>query len=98
MLFRSKRIIDCAFAEAKRMLTDKREQLELIAQALLEYETLDGAQIADLIELGEMKNPPRSPKPPDLPPEALPTASKKKNEDDIEDGDGPLPEPVGAPA
>ncbi|MFM1560938.1 MAG: ATP-dependent zinc metalloprotease FtsH [Roseibacillus sp.] len=93
-----KRIIDCAFAEAKRMLTDKREQLELIAQALLEYETLDGAQIADLIELGEMKNPPRSPKPPDLPPEVLPTASKKKNEDDIEDGDGPLPEPMGAPA
>lgn len=93
-----KRIIDNAYAEAKRILTENRDKLELIATALLEYETLDGAQIADLIEHGEMKNPPSSPKPPELPSETPPAPTKKKNEDDVEDDDGPLPDPVGAPA
>ncbi len=93
-----KRIIDRAYAEAKRLLSEKRDKLELIAQALLEYETLDGPQIMDLIEHGEMKSPPRSPKPPELPQEHPPAAPEKKDEDDVEDDDGPLPEAVGAPA
>ena len=93
-----RRIIDRAYAEAKRMLNEKRDKLELIAQALLEFETLDGAQIMDLIEHGEMKNPPRSPKPPELPHESPPATPKQKSEDDVEDDDGPLPEAVGAPA
>ena len=92
-----KRIIDRAYADAKRILSEKRDKLELIAEALLEYETLDGAQICDLIEHGEMKNPPRTPKPPELPSDSAPATSSKKGEDDVED-DGPLPDPVGAPA
>ena len=92
-----KRIIDRAYAEAKRILSEKRDKLELIAEALLEYETLDGSQICDLIEHGEMKNPPQNPTPPELPSDSPPAISRKKGEDDVED-DGPLPEPVGAPA
>jgi cell division protease FtsH len=92
-----KSIIDRAYADAKRILSEKRDKLELIAEALLEYETLDGAQICDLIEHGEMKNPPRTPKPPELPSDSAPATSSKKGEDDVED-DGPLPDPVGAPA
>lgn len=93
-----KRIIDKAYADAKHLLTEKRDKLELIAKALLEYETLDGDQIRDLIEHGEMKNPPRSPKPPELPQENTAAESKKAGGDDVEDDDGPLPDPVGAPA
>lgn len=93
-----KRIIDRAYSEAKRILSEKRDRLELIAEALLEYETLDGSQITDIVEFGEMKNPPRSTKPPELPQETPPAAPKKKSEDDVEDDDGPLPEAVGAPA
>ena len=89
-----KRIIDRAYADAKRHLTEKRDKLELIAEALLEYETLDGDHIRDLIEHGEMKNPPRSPKPPVLPQENPPAETKKSGEED----EGPLPDPVGAPA
>ena len=67
-----RRIIDRAYADAKQILTENRDKLELIAEALLEYETLDGSHICDLIEHGEMKNPPRSPKPPELPSERWP--------------------------
>jgi cell division protease FtsH len=80
------------------MLNEKREQLELIAQGLLEYETLDGKQIQDILEFGEMKNPPRPTTPPDLPQETPPASSVKRSEDDIENDDGPVAEPVGAPA
>ena len=80
------------------MLTEQRDKLELIAEALLEFETLDGSQIIDLIEHGEMKNPPRSPKPPELPSNPSPAASMQSDGEDNEEDDGPLPEPVGAPA
>ena len=93
-----KAIIDRAYAEAKRILNEKREQLELIAQGLLEYETLDGKQIQDILEFGEMKNPPRPTSPPDLPQETPPVSPVKRSEDDIGDDDGPVGEPVGAPA
>lgn len=94
-----RRIIDRAYADAKKILTEKRDKLELIAEALLEYETLDGSHIIDLIEHGEMKNPPRSPRPPELPAseEQEPSATAD-SDDDREKGDGPLPDPLGAPA
>ena len=93
-----RRIIDSAYADAKKILTENRDKLELIAEALLEFETLDGSQIIDLIEHGEMKNPPRSPKPPELPSDTEPVAQAKDDTDQQEEDDGPMPEPVGAPA
>jgi len=56
-----KRIIDEAYKRATDIIEAHRSQLEAIAQALLEYETLDGAQIKDLIETGKMSNPPSRP-------------------------------------
>ena len=93
-----RRIIDRAYADAKQILTENRDKLELIAEALLEYETLDGSHIGDLIEHGEMKNPPRSPKPPELPSDDASASASKKEGDDLEDGYGPPPDPLGAPA
>jgi cell division protease FtsH len=94
-----KRVIDRAYTEAKRILIERRKELELIAEALLEYETLDADHINDLLEHGEMKNPPSSPKPPSLPEDE----PRKKKESTVgeeeEDDDGPLPGTVvGAPA
>ncbi len=40
-----RRIIDHAYAEAKRILTERREDLEALAKGLLEYETLSGDEI-----------------------------------------------------
>jgi len=64
-------ISDTAYARAKKLLTAHREQLEKIAKALLEFETLDGDQIRDIIEHGEMKNPPLPP-PKEEPPRTEP--------------------------
>ena len=64
-----KRLIDDAYRQATEILEAKRDKVELIAKALLEFETLDGSQIADLINLGVMTNPPViAIKPPPLPP------------------------------
>ncbi len=39
------------------MLTDHRDQLELLAQALLEYETLNGEEIDQLLKDGKIDRP-----------------------------------------
>lgn len=45
-----RRISDAALARARQLLTDHRDQLEDIAQALLEYETLTGDEMRGLIK------------------------------------------------
>ncbi|HSH38837.1 MAG TPA: ATP-dependent zinc metalloprotease FtsH, partial [Chthoniobacterales bacterium] len=73
-----RKLIDDAYDKAKRLLIERRGKLELIARALLEYETLDGAQIRDIIEHGRMLNPPPGPPssavqpmPPEKPPKQV---------------------------
>jgi cell division protease FtsH len=41
--------IDHAYAEAKRILTERREDLERLAKGLLEYETLSGDEIQQVL-------------------------------------------------
>jgi cell division protease FtsH len=93
-----KRFIDEAYDHATRILTENRETVEKIANALLEYETLDATHMRDLIEFGELKNPPSAPKPPPVPEEFRKKPTAKPTEDKPDDG-GPIPgEVVGAPA
>ncbi|MBP0581520.1 ATP-dependent zinc metalloprotease FtsH [Labrys sp. LIt4] len=44
-----RRLINQGWDDAKRILTEKRDDLEALAQALLEYETLTGDEIRDLL-------------------------------------------------
>ena len=69
-----RKLIDDAYQTAKEVLTTRRDKLEAIAKALLEYETLDGLQIKEIMEHGRMINPPSAPPPPGqaLPPEKPP--------------------------
>ena len=53
-----KRIIDESYAVAKRIITENRDKLEAIAKALLEFETLEGAQVQEIVSTGKMSNPP----------------------------------------
>ena len=55
-----RRIIDEQYGIARKLLEDNREKVEVMAQALLEWETLDADQINDIME----GKPPRPPKPP----------------------------------
>jgi cell division protease FtsH len=94
-----KRFIDEAFDQASDMLTQNKAKVELIANALLEFETLDGAHVKDLIEHGEMRNPPSAPKPPPVPEEFRKKETAKAAGEDKPDEGGALPgEVVGAPA
>jgi cell division protease FtsH len=54
-----RRIIDAQYALARQLLEDNREKVEVMAKALLEWETLDADQINDIMA-GEQ---PRAPKP-----------------------------------
>jgi cell division protease FtsH len=45
----TKRIVTEAIARARKILTEKRDDLEKLARALLEYETLTGDEISDLL-------------------------------------------------
>jgi len=70
-----RRLLDEAYQLAKQTLIAHRDQLEVIAKALLEYETLDGSQIKEIVEQGRLINPPRGSAPPDgqkMPPEKPP--------------------------
>jgi len=49
------RIIDEALQRAKQILTDKRNDLEKLAQGLLEFETLSGDEIKDLLAGREVR-------------------------------------------
>ena len=44
-----KRMIDEAYADAKRLITENRDKLEQLAKALLEKETMDGRDVEALI-------------------------------------------------
>ena len=56
-----KRIIDEAYNTAKSIIETHRDKLELIANALLEYETLDGAQVDEIVRTGTFTPPPKPP-------------------------------------
>jgi len=45
-----KLLVDDAYATAKRILVKKRKQLDILALGLLEYETLSGDEIVDLLD------------------------------------------------
>ena len=44
-----RRLVETGLAEARRILTDHRDELETLAQGLLEYETLSGDEIKNLL-------------------------------------------------
>jgi len=56
-----KRIIDHAYKTAKDLITNNLDKLELIAKSLLEYETLDGTQVEEIVRTGKFTPPPPTP-------------------------------------
>src|SRR5438445_6846119 len=78
-----KRIIDEAYRIAKGIITGNLDKLELIASSLLEYETLDGQQVEEIVRTGKFTPP--APTPHVDPPHGAPAGT-------------PLPELPGKPA
>ncbi len=50
-------LVDAGYDRAKDVLTTHEKQLHLLANALLEYETLSGDEIDELIETGKFERP-----------------------------------------
>jgi cell division protease FtsH len=71
-----RRIIDQQYALAHRILEENRDKVEAMTTALLEWETIDADQIADIMA-GKPPRPPKpspSSQPPQPPQDATPTA------------------------
>jgi cell division protease FtsH len=52
-----KRIIDENYQRARSVIEQHRDRLELIANALLEYETLEGTQVEEIVRTGRFTPP-----------------------------------------
>lgn len=91
-----KRVIDEAYADAKRIIEAHREDVAAVAEALLKYETIDGDEVrriiagehldrptvADLIEAEQRRR------------EQSPPSSASSDSSSPEDDAGPLPSPA----
>ncbi|WP_414502424.1 ATP-dependent zinc metalloprotease FtsH [Zymobacter sp. IVIA_5232.4 C2] len=55
----ARRIIDECYQETTRILVEHKDKLDLMAKALVEYETLDSDQVAEIME-GRFPSPPKS--------------------------------------
>ncbi|KAB2661454.1 MAG: ATP-dependent zinc metalloprotease FtsH [Verrucomicrobia bacterium] len=62
-----KKIIDEQYARAKSLIEAQKDRLTLLAQSLLEYETLDGAQVEEIVKFGRFTPPPPTLKDPEPP-------------------------------
>jgi cell division protease FtsH len=94
-----KRIIHDAYTRATTVLRKNRRKIKLIASALLEYETLSAVHVNEIIEFGELRNPPViAPKPPPLPPSPptspTPSTPSDNKEQRIPPGGLPAPAPA----
>jgi len=57
-----KRMINESYDRSKTLIETHRDKLEIIAHALLEYESLDGTQVSEIVKTGTFTPPPPAPK------------------------------------
>jgi cell division protease FtsH len=86
-----RRLVETGYEDATRILTEQREDLEILAKGLLEYETLTGEEIRDLLngkpplrDTGEPKPPSRS--------SAIPSAGRNRPRGEPDAGLEPQPQ------
>ena len=86
-------IVDECYNTAKRILSENREQLETVADALVELETLTPEQVDDIMA----GKPPRViERPPPASPQDKPTAKPQgASKEDPRPGPGPIGDPAG---
>jgi cell division protease FtsH len=51
------KLIDEQYSRAKSIIIDKRAALDKIAEALLQYETIEGRHVHEILEFGEIRSP-----------------------------------------
>jgi len=86
-----RRLIDEGYETARRILTEKKREFETLAQALLEYETLTGEEIVDVIN-GKKPNRESVLEPIGPRTSAVPPAGKPRPRPDPDPGLEPQPQ------
>ena len=88
-----RKLVQRGMDDARHIMTEYRDQWSALAEGLLEYETLSGQEIKDLLE-GKPPSRPDEPDEPQGPTSAVPVTGKRRRKDGgLEDG-GPEPEPA----
>ncbi len=87
-----RKIIDAGYDRAKEVLTTHEDQLHLLANALLEYETLSGEEIDKLLDTGKVDRPDDN----DTPAAPIPTAGSSIPKTGAKKGPFQDPKPQGA--
>ena len=89
-----RRLIEEAEASATKVLTDRREHLEIIAKALLEYESLSGGEVEKLLRGEDISRPSQEEKTPgSTRKSSVPSAGQKSRDNDASSGMEPEPQP-----
>jgi cell division protease FtsH len=86
-----KRLVQEGYDEATKILTEKREDLETLAKGLLEFETLSGDEIIDLLK-GKKPNRESVLEPSTPRASAVPPAGKPRPRPDPDPGLEPQPQ------
>jgi cell division protease FtsH len=87
-----RRLVEDGYNEAKRILTEKAEDHRRLSEALLEYESLTGEEIAAVLRGEKLNRPEDQPAPPSPPAPALPVT----DEEPVHPGGWPGAAPAGA--
>ncbi|MFP6855187.1 MAG: ATP-dependent zinc metalloprotease FtsH [Opitutales bacterium] len=95
-----KQIIDDQYDRAVKVLEDNRKALETVAESLLEYETIDGKHVHEILESGELQSPVLQPESSGESDDVVTAEeeSQEKTEKDKGEGLDPSSEPAGVPA
>ncbi len=89
------RIISEQYARATELIAAHRPALDKIAEALLEYETIEGKHVMEILETGGITSPVIRELPPALPPRSDDKGGAKKPKDAPEGlGGAPAPSPA----
>jgi ATP-dependent Zn proteases len=83
-----KRLVDEGYNEAKRILTEKAQEHKYLAEALLEYETLNGEEINAVMRGEKLDRPDDTPPAPSAPTPALPVTDEDEDENPVRGGWG----------
>src|SRR6201991_4070841 len=86
-----RRLVEAGYSEAEQILTDKRPDLETLAKGLLEFETLSGDEIIDLLK-GKKPNRESVLEPSTPRASAVPPAGKPRPRPDPDPGLEPQPQ------
>ncbi|MEH7236354.1 ATP-dependent zinc metalloprotease FtsH [Bacillus sp. JJ1562] len=81
------RFIKESYEKARQILTENQDKLKLIAETLLEVETLDAAQIKSLFEEGKLPDRPVASNDADKPKEDVKVTISSKKEEEVTEGE-----------